>query len=66
MLHLVLTDQRELRLSNLALGRGTAHKLREQLVDWIDENGKQRTSPSLKTTQTIPSHAQSSVTQPLA
>lgn len=63
MLHLVLTDQRELRLSNLAMGRGSAHKLREQIVDWIDENGKQRTSPSLKSTQTIPSHAQSFGTQ---
>ena len=63
MLHLVLTDQRELRLSNLVMGRGAAHKFREQLVDWIGENAKQQSNPSFKATQTIPSHEQSFLIQ---
>ena len=40
MVHLVLSDQREIRLSHLAIGRGAAKKLRERLIDWLNENRK--------------------------
>ena len=40
MVHLVLADQRILRMSHLTIGRGTAKKLRERLLDWLNENKK--------------------------